>query len=192
MKHGSSRDFYTYWNRQRGMRTAPFRRSIEPGAIRHVLADSFVLAYGGTAGNSFRTAGTRLCAMFGRDVTGESFLTLWDVASRDAIASILAAVALELRPTVAGATTANDIGFFNLELLLLPFATRPHMPHRLTGLLMPLAPLAPGHTVQRGLRLTSWRHIEPTPDLPPREAVSPQRWMLRPGLTLYAPQNGGA
>lgn len=192
MKHASSRDFFTYWDRQRGRELAPYRRSIEPGAIRHVLADSFVLAYGGTSGTSFRTAGTRLCALFGHDLTGESFIGLWDGESRDAIADLLSAAALELRPTVAGAIAANDRGAFNLELLLLPFATQPHMPHRLTGLLAPLAAFAPGHVVQRGLTLTSWRHLEGIEEPKPREARLIQRWALGPGLTLYAGRDHNA
>lgn len=185
MKHPASRDLFAYWNRQRGIQRAPYRRSIEPGAIRHVLADSFVLAYGGANGNSFRAAGTRLCALFGRDLVGESFVGLWDAPSRKAISDLMAAAALELRPTVAGITAVNDAGFFNLELLLLPFATRPHMPHRMTGLLAPLKEPAPGLTVNRGLTLTSWRHLDLVSHPQAGEPRVLQRWALRPGVTLY-------
>jgi len=43
MKHAASRELYAYWQENRGTRVAPERTEIEPGAIRSVLADAFVL-----------------------------------------------------------------------------------------------------------------------------------------------------
>ena len=43
MKHSSNRELFEYWNKRRGRRSAPERGEIEPGAIRHVLADTFIL-----------------------------------------------------------------------------------------------------------------------------------------------------
>ena len=90
-----------------------------------------------------------------------------------------------MRPTVAGVTAVNDVGFFNLELLLLPFATRPHMPQRLTGLLAPLQAPAPGQVVRRGLILTSWRHLDAIDYPQPGEPRLLRRWAPRPGITVY-------
>ena len=44
MKHAASRELYAYWQEKRGARPAPERTDIEPGAIRAVLADAFILA----------------------------------------------------------------------------------------------------------------------------------------------------
>ena len=44
MKHAASRELYAYWQEKRGTRPAPERTEIEPGAIRGVLADAFILA----------------------------------------------------------------------------------------------------------------------------------------------------
>ena len=44
MKHAASRELYTYWEEKRGTRPAPERAEIEPGAIRGVLSDAFILA----------------------------------------------------------------------------------------------------------------------------------------------------
>ena len=41
MKHPSARELYDYWNAQRGLRAAPERADIEPGAIRRALADTW-------------------------------------------------------------------------------------------------------------------------------------------------------
>ncbi|TXM87718.1 PAS domain-containing protein, partial [Methylobacterium sp. WL122] len=69
MKHPTSRMLYSYWDRLRGQRCAPERSEIEPGAIRHLLADSLILELDmphRTA--TLRLAGTRVCALFGREL----------------------------------------------------------------------------------------------------------------------------
>ena len=70
MKHPSNRQLFEYWTKRRGRRSAPERGEIEPGAIRHVLADTFILAFETGAGHPFRIAGTRVCALFGRELKG--------------------------------------------------------------------------------------------------------------------------
>ena len=75
MKHPSIRELFDYWNKRRGGRPAPERGEIEPGAIRHVLADTFILAFDAGAGHPFRIAGTRVCALFGRELKGAAFWT---------------------------------------------------------------------------------------------------------------------
>lgn len=179
MKHQASRDYFDYWDRQRGVEAAPERTRIEPNAIRHVLADSFVLACDGDF--PFRTAGTRLCALFGRELTGTPFLGLWDSKSGPAISDLLVAAALEMRPAVAGVTAVNNAGLLNLELLLLPFSLRPHTPHRLTGLLAPFALPKPGDYLTRGLILTSWRDL----DALAGRRREPRKVDLGSGFTLY-------
>ena len=64
-------------------RLAPERADIEPGAIRQVLGDTFVLEVDGRASHPFRIAGTRLCALFGRELKGESFIKLWQRSGPD-------------------------------------------------------------------------------------------------------------
>ena len=45
MKHPSSREFFAYWDSKRGDARAPDRSEIEPGAVRELLGDIFVLSY---------------------------------------------------------------------------------------------------------------------------------------------------
>ena len=45
MKHPSSREFFAYWDGKRGDARAPDRSDIEPGALRELLGDIFVLSY---------------------------------------------------------------------------------------------------------------------------------------------------
>lgn len=85
MKHAGSRELYAYWDEKRGKRAAPERAEIEPGAIRNVLSDAFILALDGGAGHPFRLAGTRVCALFGRELKSEPFIGLWAAASQRTI-----------------------------------------------------------------------------------------------------------
>jgi hypothetical protein len=160
MKHPVSREFFTYWDRKRGEARAPERGDVDPCALRELLGDIFVLAYDDAATHPFRVAGTRVCALFGHDVKDRSFPALFGKQHRRDISDIIAAVAEDVVPAVAGLTaTAADGTTKHLELLLLPFNTRAHCPITLTGV------LAPFETDHRGalgeLSLTSWRYIHP-------------------------------
>ena len=84
MKHPSTRELFDYWNNRRGSRPAPERSEIEPGAIRRVLADTFILGIDPGSGHPFRIAGTRVCAIFGRELKGMAFTDLWRETSRSA------------------------------------------------------------------------------------------------------------
>jgi hypothetical protein len=139
MKHAASRELYAYWEEKRGTRSAPERAEIEPGAIRGVLSDAFMLAVDRDAGHPVRLAGTRVCALFGRELKGESFLDLWGVGSRSVVGSLLAILADECTGTVAGVTAQNASGDpIDLELLLLPLGTRRPVFGRTIGVLAPL------------------------------------------------------
>ena len=139
MKHAASQELYAYWEERRGKRSAPERADIEPGAIRQVLSDAFILALDGGAGHPFRLAGTRVCALFGRELKGESFIGLWAAASQPIVSDLLAILNDERVGTVAGVTAHSADGDpIDLELLLLPLgASRPSLA-RTIGILVPL------------------------------------------------------
>ena len=161
MKHAASRELYAYWQERRGKRPAPERAEIEPGAIRQVLSETFILALDHAAGYPFRLAGTRVCALFGRELKGESFLGLWAETSRRTIIDLLAILSDEWVGTVAGVTAHNGEGeSVELELLLLPLsASRPSLA-RTIGVLAPLKiPQWLGLSPIGALTLGSRRHI---------------------------------
>lgn len=189
MKHPSSRDFLAYWERQRGDAPAPERRQFDPGDVRHSLADSFVVSAEPGIDHPVRAAGTRLCALFGRDLKDAPFPGLWSDDSRATITDLLHIVAEEFQPTVAGATAFNDNGFVSLELLLLPFSRQRHVPPRLTGILAALAPLPPGgYPLRTALALTSWRHLDAARPPRNRGVRRPRRRALWPGFMVYEGQ----
>jgi hypothetical protein len=77
MKHEGTIALFQYWNRLRGKRPAPRRTEIEPADIKSLLADTFILEKDSRGEPVFRLAGTRLCATFGRELKGYSFLSAW-------------------------------------------------------------------------------------------------------------------
>lgn len=139
MKHAASRELYAYWEKQCGKRPAPERSEIEPGAIRQVLSDTFILALDGGAGHPFRLAGTRVCALFGRELKGEPFIGLWAAVSQPVLRDLIAILNDERVGTVAGVTAQSADGEpIELEFLLLPLAAgRPGLA-RAIGVLAPL------------------------------------------------------
>jgi hypothetical protein len=157
MKHPSSREFFAYWDEKRGSARAPDRSEIEPGAVRELLGDIFVLSYDAAAGYPFRVAGTRVCALLGCDLKDNSFSALFVPGGRREIEEIIAIVSEEMLAAVAGITaTSEDGSVAHLELLLLPFNARAHTQLSLTGL---LAPFSGEPSRLRDLKLTSWRYL---------------------------------
>lgn len=163
MKQASSRELFGYWTARRGKRAAPERGEIEPGAIRRALGDVFVLEFDGQIGHPFRLAGTRVCALFGRELKNEPFLDLWDGGTRPLLAQLLAVVADEATGVVGGVKGRTAEGWSqDLELVLLPLAHRGSTHARMIGALSPLtAPVWLGTSHLGALTLGSIRHLDP-------------------------------
>jgi hypothetical protein len=191
MRHPSIRQLFDYWNERRGSRAAPDRADIEPGAIRSLLADTFILCFDEQAGHPFRIAGTRVCAAFGRELKNDSFLDLWAADSRRQVRELLNVVAGEAVGVVASARgtstadTAHDV-----ELLLLPLSHRGHTNARVLGALAPRdAAYWLGACTLGNLTLGTLRYLGPSHEPTPRPApsIAPARpeGRIRHGFIVY-------
>jgi hypothetical protein len=188
MKHPSNRELFEYWNERRGERLAPERADIEPSAIRQVLGDTFVLEITGNGNHLFRLAGTRLCALFGRELKTESFLPLWQRTGQASVRELIAVVMEEKVGIVAsahGATSDDTLAPVQLEMVLLPLASTSRTEARVIGALAPMAaPYWLGAKAVGPLTLGMFRHIGANTDAPaPRFKAAAGR--LRHGLTVY-------
>ena len=185
MKTAPTRKMYAYWNTRRGSRRAPERGDIEPGAIREILGDSFIVSFDADHDHPFRLAGTRVCALFGHELKGEPFVQFWDLASRNLLRTLAASVAGEAGGIVAGVGARTAQGSHaDLELLLLPLYHRGKLRVRLVGVLAPLAaPYWLGAEQVVTLTLGAVRHLGPAVQKldAPRFVKSP----ARPRLTVY-------
>src|SRR5689334_11367509 len=140
MKQASSRELFGYWAARRGMRAAPERGEIEPSAIRRALGDVFILEFDRGLGHPFRLAGTRVCALFGRELKNKRFVDLWDAGSRAAIADLLDGVADEATGLVASASGCTAEGWAqDIELMVLPLTLRGDTHARMIVALAPVS-----------------------------------------------------
>jgi len=188
MKHPFNRQLFSYWTERRGERDAPEHDDIDPGAIRGILGDSFELTYEAETGCSFRVAGTRLCALFGRELQGAPFAGLWDAQSAPEIRNLVGIVADEGIGVAAGATAqADENSCCHLELLLLPLADRGSLGMRMLGMLVPLRrPFWLGIRPVRPLRLGVLQFVgQPSvASLATEIAAPPSHLRMRPTLTV--------
>ena len=114
-------ELYAYWNRLRGARSAPERNDVDPGAIRGVLADTFMLDFDEKRGFPFRIAGSRANAIFLKELRGLSFLELWRDPDRGELDSVLHCVADEEQAFLIGAEAQPPgLGAVDIEAILLP------------------------------------------------------------------------
>jgi hypothetical protein len=187
MKHQSNRELFDYWNERRGERLAPERGEIEPAAIRQILGDTFVLEINGIENHLFRIAGTRLCALFGRELKAESFIKLWQRPGQTAVRELISVVMEEkvgIVASVTGATSDDTLAPVHLEMLLLPLAYQSRGEARVLGALVPMsAPYWLGAKAVGPLALGMFRHIGSAAEQAPLFKAAAGR--LKHGLTVY-------
>lgn len=121
MNKDGSIKLFQYWDRLRGSRAAPRRSEIEPGAIKTLLPDTFILERDARGAAVFRLAGTRLCATYGKELKGHSFPSLWHDADQESVGR-LARYALDDKAvalvTFEGLSREGRINRF--EMIVLP------------------------------------------------------------------------
>lgn len=140
MKHSTSRLMFSYWDSVRGDRAAPESRAIDPGPLRQVLADTFLLGSKPDGSTQFRLAGTRISALFGRGLKDAAFASLWPASRRSEPESLIDIVGGDGSGLVAGLTGSTELGAtVGLELLLLPLRHEGGGDSRLLGALSAIA-----------------------------------------------------
>ena len=126
MRHAPTKAVYRYWNelvRVEGDRPRyPVRAQIEPAALKRQLGDVFVL-HRPDGSVRYRIAGTRVCAIHGRELTGLPFLQAFDGADRTATRSWVSTFGAEAVPLLFATNGFNARGDrVALETLILPLA----------------------------------------------------------------------
>ncbi len=189
MKLAVTLELYAYWNALRGARRAPERNDIDPGAIRSVLADTFVLDFDAQNGFPLRIAGSRANALFLRELRGLSFLRLWREADRQEIKSILECVADEAQPFLVGAEALpSGLGSVDIEVALLPLRHHGLTHSRLLGsIAVNAAPDWLGLVGAGQMRLTSRRSLDPRTPSPAHDATVAGDFSVRNTPTRHGP-----
>ncbi|PSJ50298.1 PAS domain-containing protein [Kumtagia ephedrae] len=121
MKREASVNLFQYWNRLRDGRPAPRRTEIEPADIKALLGDTFILESDTRGEAVFRLAGTRLCAIYGRELKGFAFSSLWRDKDSRLVTRLVRSVFQDKAVLVATYDGISRSGrTVGLELLLLP------------------------------------------------------------------------
>ena len=189
MKHPSTRAVFAHWNVARGKKHAPERGDIEPGSIRRGLGDTFMLARDEGADDTFRLAGTRVCALFCREMKGQTLLGLFGEPARTRMRELLEIVTQETVGVVAGVRgTCADGAELSLEMLLLPLTHGGSTRARLLGVLAPLdAPYWLGLVPLDRIELGPLRHVGPALEsvTAPRLARIPPDSRIQHGFIVH-------
>ncbi len=139
MKHPTSRELYQYWSLMRGDEAAPLRSAIEPSDIRGILADTFIAEVAEGDVYRVRLAGTRVCALYGREIKGTNLLDFWTAEDRSALSTLAAAVSEDGAAALVSAAVRTAGGEeATCELLLLPLRHGPGKFDRMLGSMAPI------------------------------------------------------
>ena len=139
MHSRTTMELFQYWNAVRGDRDLPRRDEIDPAHIRSLLPDLFILQKQASGDICFRLAGTRVCALFGRELRDRQFADLWLDSEADAVTRTADQVMTQCTSMLLyarGATEAGDE--LDVELLLAPLASPDGTNDRLLGALSAL------------------------------------------------------
>jgi hypothetical protein len=120
--HPGSRKLFRHWEMTRAEMPCPSRESFELGPIRDVMADMVVIDRDHLRnGFRFRLAGTRVCDLYGRNITGQDVLLGWDDFEKDVIGRHLLTAFNQKQPAVIRMRLTTDrTQQIAAELLALP------------------------------------------------------------------------
>jgi hypothetical protein len=187
MKHPSVRELFDYWNHRRGHRAAADRADIDPGEIRGILADTFIVTFDEAAGHPFRIAGTRVCALFDQNLKHEPFLDLWAGDSRHLMRDLIGVIGHEAVGLMAGVSgRLRDGTSLDLELLALPLVHGGRTDSRVLGAIAPAGtPTWIGDGVLGDLILGTFRYVGAGVPADPEPSQARHQGRLRRGLLVY-------
>lgn len=206
MRSKTAIEIFSYWNALRGKNEVPSRDQVEPAHIRTLLSDLLILEQRPDGETRFRLAGTRICALFARELRGSRFDALWTGEQARKIDRLLNDVLREKLPVVLSAVAlAGRADRLPTEIVLLPLSSGEGRVDRVLGAIVPLSrPLWLDATPVSYLDLTGIRVLDVTtaepflqsrpeirlPPIPPRPELQGLGGALRRVLHLKVFEGG--
>ncbi|WP_197486899.1 PAS domain-containing protein [Rhizobium bangladeshense] len=133
-------EIFDYWNRIRGAAGAPLKSQVEPSAVPHLLQSLFILEAREDGDIVFRLAGTRICDLFGRDLRGERFSSLWAHGQHADIERTAIGVMDHAMPALFNATGYSTVGHqASFEIIMMPLRSSHGACDRVLGAIAPVA-----------------------------------------------------
>ena len=138
MEHDTSRQLYAYWDRIRGGRFAPWRADIDPADIHRLLPDVFLGEVRSATNYRFRLAGTRLCAIYRRELKGRDMLERWSKADQEGFQTLLHSACVDGTASVVRFQGHTETGHATrFEMITLPLRHHDGHVSRLLGAVSP-------------------------------------------------------
>ncbi|ANL72282.1 PAS domain-containing protein [Rhizobium phaseoli] len=133
-------EIFDYWNRIRGAADAPLKSQVEPSAVPHLLQSLFILEAREDGDIVFRLAGTRICDLFGRDLRGERFSSLWAHGQHADIERTAIGVMDHAMPALFNTTGYSIVGHQgSFEIIMMPLRSSNGACDRVLGAIAPVA-----------------------------------------------------
>ena len=99
--HPASRMLFRAWEAMRGTRSAPARQDVDLAQMRKLVPQLFIAEHcAASQAFRWRLAGTAICGLLGREVTGSDLLDGWDRFEKDVIRRFLSGVSGTHQPAL--------------------------------------------------------------------------------------------
>lgn len=109
--HASNRMLFRSWETLRGQRSAPARQDLDLKQLRKLLPGLFIAEHVNQGQDyRWRLAGTGICSLLGREVTGASLLDGWDEFEAGVIRRFLSTVTASHQPALLRIRFTTDKG----------------------------------------------------------------------------------
>jgi hypothetical protein len=166
--HPGSRQLFRHWEMLRAERACPTREEFELSAVKGILPDMFIMDRDYLRSSfKFRLAGTRICTLFNRNLTGTNAIEGWDKFESEVLSRHLLIALNQKQPVVIRMRfTTERQQVVAAEMVALPVQMRNSHRTQLIGGLFPFrAAQSLGHTSITKQELASARvvwteHIE--------------------------------
>ena len=111
LEHASSRTLYRHWEATRAEQAAPARSALNLRAIAALVPNLAILEQPYADGDFvWRLAGTGVCALLTRDVTGSRVTSGFDAFEADVVRRLLSGVTEQLQPCVLKLKFISEVG----------------------------------------------------------------------------------
>ncbi|MBL8893813.1 MAG: PAS domain-containing protein [Rhizobiales bacterium] len=165
--HPGSRAIFRHWEAIRGEDSAPHRDAVNLRQLGQFVSWLFIMERSPrTEGYIWRLAGSKVCDLWRRELTGSEFLTGWDRFEFETIRRLLDGVSKNLQPcTLRLRLTTSLAQVIDVEIIALPLRARDGSIHVFGGVLPFRDVEALGHERIANVEFCSARTIwtEPVP-----------------------------
>ncbi|CAN5365420.1 hypothetical protein BH10PSE7_BH10PSE7_27100 [soil metagenome] len=182
--HPGSRALFRHWEAIRGENSAPRHAQLDLGRIRDLVPSLFLAEHSFRHGYIWRLAGTQVCDLWRRELTGTPIATGWDRFERDTLERLFDGVVRRHQPFILRFRLTSSLGhLIAAEMIGLPMLARHVKMTHVLGAILPFRGLSLlGYDAISRLEIQSARVIwtEPVPGGAPHVAACSEKETYSP------------